>query len=134
MREIEFRGKRKNGGPWVYGMTLSHGTIKRKKDDIFFEISEERWVSVDPETVGQYTGLKDKNGVKIFEGDIIREPRHPIPFVYQVAWLDEGFRLAVYDKDTDTTRACCGMSMVTEQEVIGNIHDNLELLKEADNA
>ena len=62
MREILFRGKSINSGEWVEGMTISNGTIKRKMNSLFIEIGENKWVGIIPESLGQFTGFKDKNG------------------------------------------------------------------------
>ena len=83
-------------------------------------------VEIIPETVGQYTGLDDKNGVKIFEGDVVRSNDTAIG---HVIYEESGtaFELLFYD-DTD----CFGLGQCyisEELEVIGNIHDNPELLK-----
>ena len=122
MREIEFRGLRKDRKYSVYG-----DLIQYKEND--FRILENKYgywdilhdgIEVIPETVGQYTGLKDKNGKKIFEGDFLTGN-------LIVLWDIENCKFWLKDKyDLDFSKP---FNYVIDLEVLGNIHENPELLK-----
>lgn len=134
MREIRFRGKRIGTSEWVYG-DLIHRQIWseafpviRMQDD-GFDIYEE--CEVISETVGQYTGLKDKNGKEIFEGDIVFAIATYDCANTVVVWDDGGFVL-VPCKYYKNYISRCGYKDIRflDKEVVGNIHDNPELLEE----
>lgn len=123
MREILFRGKRKDNGEWIQGDLRHWNNGVGIHSDILHHT-----IKVDPETVGQFTGLRDKNETRIFEGDILK-------CVYS------GYVAAVEAEVWNCS--CChpvfGFSTKTSNpgisdtvEVIGNIHDNHELLKEGE--
>jgi uncharacterized phage protein (TIGR01671 family) len=126
VREITFRGKRKDNGKWVYCefTRLLYGII---------EISER--TEVDPETVGQYTGLRDKDGEKVFEGDIVQFTYREIILTGEIVYLPEDMSFGVRDlKNADwkvegeTSPFAVWRSKDNDFKVIGNIHDNPELL------
>ena len=139
MREIIFRGKRKDNGEWVYGSLLKvkiGGNIAYLifGEDFSFDgenVNALTHALVDPETVGQYTGLTT-NGKKIFEGDVvlckvigIREEKIHKGFV---EYTDDCFGVNI--KGIVPTQSCLSFSMKNgDVEIIGNIHDNPELLK-----
>ena len=117
MREILFRGKRVRDGEWEFGSFVSPNMITAP-------MGEEIYGSdiVDPETVGEYTGLTDKNGKKIFEGDILSDGDDTYKVVF-----DEGvFRI---ENSHYITGVYVAIHIDKIDEVIGNIHDNPELLE-----
>ncbi len=127
MREILFRGK-DIAGNWHYGDLIN---LTKEIKQICNHNQLEHAHSVNPETVGQYTGLTDKNGKKIFEGDICQTKGYPIidekPFEivwnnYYGGWYWQDLFVSV---ETDALT----MSVAALTKVIGNIHDNPELLK-----
>lgn len=123
MREILFRGKRKDNGEWEQG-DLDRGLFANIDFISYFKtIGERVSYEVIPETVGQYTGLTDKNGKKIFEGDIILFDEEYGHIEYDD--LDAQFILSF-----DTWVTTFGIVNSRDVEVIGNIHDNPELLAE----
>ena len=129
MREILFRGKRTDNGEWVEGTYFPPAnTLISYKLELIDGVVTFMDFCVIPETVGQYTGFTDKNGKKIFEGDIIRKTnkgRHPEIFT---ANIRTDFRVneeVYYGPCEHFTESC-------EYEIIGNIHDNPELMKDGE--
>lgn len=123
MREILFRGKRIDNGKWVEGY-LRFIYVDNPKKASIYDSKTVRNYDVDYETVGQYTGLKDKNGVKIFERDIVIGKKGYAGSPYYPIWEQ---RFAV-KYEYGCYRELCDTSYY-EFEVIGNIHDNPELLE-----
>ena len=153
MREILFRGKRIDNGEWIEGSLINDGRCfiaihpslafgPTCKDEIN---GETLWglypfFEVDPSTVGQYTGLTDKNGKRIFEGDIVYYSCSDISAIikqgqytdidlpnkpavgYYVEYLEDGktFQESIDSRECDEEYGC---------EVIGNATDNPELLE-----
>ena len=132
MREILFRAKRIDTGEWVEGYYV----YCRKRHYILptdicgFDERLYDWVEVIPETVGQYTGLNDKNGKMIFEGDVVRRDNGSIGYIIFLAQT-MSYRLILPKTDVATVHRAmgCGYHDAQMLEVIGNIHDNPELLK-----
>lgn len=126
MREILFRGKSLDNGKWESGYLLEN----QGRTFIYYVTNDDCRISVaavevDPATVGQYTGLKDKNGEKIFEGDIISDGRR-----FHVKW---DLRDACWDGEMhNDPKQRLGLAfLITHKQthIIGNIHDNADLIK-----
>jgi uncharacterized phage protein (TIGR01671 family) len=133
MREILFRGKRADNGEWLYGYLVKHNG----RCYIYYEEPDEmcqtgNWLfnnDVIPESVGQYTGLTDKNGTKIFEGAIVK-----FGDMVGIINYNTGCYCVKTNKPDWMSRNNPAVDIVlneypNEIEVIGNIHDNPELLK-----
>lgn len=93
MREILFRGKRIDTDEWVYGNLICSKNYAIGSQ----QFPLERPTVVDPETVGQYTGLKDINGNRIFEGDVIRGTFHGYEETAIVSWRGTEFVFPIWD-------------------------------------
>ena len=126
MREILFKAQQHSTGNWIESITLGHGTIKRKRHWLMMERSPDNWTRVKLETLCQFTGLTDKNGKKIFEGDKVSYQDWDIHTedCYQnsgvVEWCED--TLGFYFSE----RNCVDMDEIDHEYtfVIGNIHDN----------
>ena len=140
-----YRGKRKDNGEWIEGYYCNcirdmngektHPAIQQTNDNSLY------FREILPETVGQYTGLTDKNGVKIFEGDIVKGIAYSVERIGVIVWIDEIASFGVrYFKSQNPTAwenssilRCASMGKTDEfaAKIIGNIHDNPELLGNA---
>lgn len=149
MREILFRGKRLDNGEWVESHGISRGRPDEKSGYRYYlgigggaivgtneagnivrlEAKEDcLYCEVDPATVGQCTGLKDRNGMRIFEGDIMRGCAGDMVVFYGEI-IGEGYGFQWKSASGGGTESMTGF--IDEYEVIGNIHDNQKLLEAA---
>jgi uncharacterized phage protein (TIGR01671 family) len=124
MREIKFRGKRIDNTEWIRGGYIKRWNGVEYKHYIHDELYE---YEVDRGTVGQYTGLKDKNGTEIYEGDICNCREYEC--FGKIEWNEDnaGFYFYVVVEGGGFDEECL-YEYADELEVIGNIHDNPELL------
>ena len=155
-REILFRGKRVDNGEWIEGYLFDDGLPKPKRFFIggfgIYEydgipnqwaINRQDFTEVDPDTICQYTGLTDKNGKKIFEGDILRGFQYPFchdgeyNYYAEIIFANCSFMTYTHKNPSSCVRGIsdgntelieCWVS--EDWEVIGNIYDNPELLDE----
>ena len=126
MREVEFKAKRKDNGKWVYGSLLANND----KYYICKSYEEESYgfyfIEITLETIGQYTGLKDKNGKKIYEGDIVKAFYFEKEVIGKIEFIYGTFALTNSDISDNQ------LFIFEKLEVIGNIYDNPELLEVED--
>jgi len=153
MRKIKFRGKRVDNGEWIYGDLIQslpyqdgHINCWIKKRDLLgisaLSVPAEDFIEVIPETVGQFTGLKDKNGKEIFEGDVVRSTSKMVNLStnkptgkmsiedYAIIYVESEARFAKqkYGKEEHEVFHLRQESIGQWYEVIGNIHEHKELL------
>lgn len=130
MRVIKFRGKSLNTGLWVYGDLTQRG----KRMFIEYEVN--------PETIGQFIGLFDKNGQEIYEGDIVRKitkSGYPDNFVGEIVFRNGlfgfkndnqyGLPVSILVKSSEWVDGNASGTSTYEYEVIGNIYDNSKPIK-----
>jgi uncharacterized phage protein (TIGR01671 family) len=128
MREILFKGKRVDNGKWVYGYLFRSikSTVKSVNLGYYIQVIDENlsYISyeVDPETVSQFTGLKDKNGINIFENDIIKHINRNE--IYTCVWVED-YACFAFIEDIEFGEGYYFQKVDEERlSIIGNVHDN----------
>lgn len=118
MREIKFRGYNRKNNVWLYGFYLQNRGAHFVVPDEFADGKSWDDYEIDPATLGQYTGLKDRNGREIYEGDVVATEVNGCRYVQEVFWSDvtNGFSFRGHGCGPMFHKSSC-------MEVIGNIHD-----------
>ena len=139
MREILFRGKRLDNGEWVFGYFCEFANNRTGEQESYIQtVKQDGRIDlihkVDPSAVGQYTGLKDKNGKRIFEGDVVIYDNSPYnayctPQKGEIIWRNGSLCFEYRPWNSAMYRSLCSDDFFAAKcEVIGNIHDNPELM------
>lgn len=150
MREILFRGKRIANGKWVTGYVFKQYNMIEHRDDYYIRVYDTDYLVL-PETVGQYTGVTDKNGTKIFEGDIIESVSRLVNSVgtptggtdisrYIIEWGEHKWVKKIFfcnrgdywKRNNVLPEDLYPYTASRYCEVIGNIYDNSELLEDGE--
>ena len=128
MREILFRGKRIDNGEWVEGYFVNLWLVNYQRYQPIITDNNAVSYDVDPSTVGQYTGICDKNDKKIFEGDIMAFTAYGFDYVGTVEFVDGSFSVMCEHTSPFLDQAVSKHGAY----IIGNMHDNPELLEGAE--
>ena len=131
MRDIDFRGKAVGGGRWVHGDLVWNGRVPA----IFEDADQENGcITIQEKTLGMNTGAKDKQGHEIYEGDILKHTTMPV--YYTVVWANELCSFVLYNPEEQHEEFGYGelsplgrMLRLFPFEIVGNIYDNLDLMK-----
>ena len=133
MREILFRGKRTDNGEWIEGYLVEKTIFSIFDTHLSFviykkptNIYHEEYREIDPSTVGQYTGLTDKNSTKIFEGDIIQNTANGNFGI--VRWYDEHAAFVIHGINDNKTYWLFDNDF-SKVRIVGNIFDTPELVE-----
>ena len=134
MRTIKFRGKRLDNGEWVHGsLAETHGKLFIGiPTDLDNPVHTMDWLEVAPASVGQFTGLLDKNGKEIYEGDILMLGSSDAG-ICEVKWNESQSAFCVrfyYERELGIKPLGAWAEIEKDIEIIGNIHDASELLNE----